>query len=63
MKTIERSSIALKLVDFSEELHKMCRMFCIFANVNDKTTAKMATDKTAYWLDIADYDLDNCNNG
>ena len=58
VKTIERSSIALKLVDFSEELHKMCRMFCIFANVNDKTTAKMATDKIAYWLDIADYDLD-----
>ena len=33
-------------------------MFCIFANVNDKTTANMATDKTTYWLDIADYDLD-----
>ena len=33
-------------------------MFCIFANVNDKMTANMATDKTAYWLDIADYDLD-----
>ncbi len=31
---------------------------CIFANVNEKMTAKMATDKTAYWLDIADYDLD-----
>ena len=26
--------------------------------VNDKTTANMATDKTGYWLDIADYDLD-----
>ena len=33
-------------------------MFCIFANVNDKMKANMATDKTAYWLDIADYDLD-----
>ena len=36
----------------------MCGMFCIFANVNDKMKANMATDKTAYWLDIADYDLD-----
>lgn len=36
----------------------MCGKFCIFANVNDKMTANMATDKTAYWLDIADYDLD-----
>ena len=36
----------------------MCGMFCIFANENDKMTANMATDKTAYWLDIADYDLD-----
>ena len=33
-------------------------MFCIFANVNDKMKANMVTDKTAYWLDIADYDLD-----
>ena len=36
----------------------MCGMFCIFANVNDKMKANMVTDKTAYWLDIADYDLD-----
>jgi hypothetical protein len=33
-------------------------MFCIFANVNDKMTANMATDKTAYWLDIANEDLE-----
>ncbi len=36
----------------------MCGMFCIFANVNDKMTANMATDKTAYWLDIANEDLE-----
>ena len=36
----------------------MCGMFCIFANVNDKMTANIATDKTAYWLDIANEDLE-----
>ena len=30
----------------------------IFVPVNDKTTSNMATDKTTYWIDIADEDLE-----
>jgi len=48
----------IKNATFSAELQRVSRKFRIFAPINDKTTANMATDKVAYWLDIANYDLD-----
>ena len=36
-------------------MHSACT---VLANENDKMTANMATDKTAYWLDIANEDLE-----
>ena len=52
VKTIERSSTALKLVDFSEELLRMCGMFRKFA-----ATIKYDDVMTAITINIPNHEV------